>query len=205
MDAEDLEEQATLLRQLAFRRRCLDMNAHAPQYQLTQQQISQYNLSQQQQLSQQEHMMHFAQPSVPGQITFGADPSETSCTPYHFDSSTIFRPDLTLEPGSTPGIENHRSWDVSTHQQSPRQIDTEHSMLGHHQQDYTSKVLSNPTQITAGPTKDALAWNSVNDTGLARMNARFTRSLREPNTGAESGRMAGVEFRERTIRNNSIS
>ncbi|TKA60953.1 hypothetical protein B0A55_11829 [Friedmanniomyces simplex] len=126
-DAEELEEQATSLRQLALRRRSLDMNAQAPQHQLTQQQISQQQLPQQQlshqQMSQQDHMMHFAQPSVPDQMTFGAYPSEPSYTPYYFHSFTMYRPDGTLETGSTPGIEDYGMWDISTHQQPHWQIE----------------------------------------------------------------------------------
>ncbi|KAK1817913.1 hypothetical protein LTR12_007665 [Friedmanniomyces endolithicus] len=136
-DAEELEEQATSLRQLGLRRRSLDMSARTSVPRMSQHQPQPQQQTPRRQVSQQEQMMQFALPSQPLDGTFGTYPSQPSYASYNFDLSTMYRSDGTLDPRLNPNPTDFGLWDVNTPQeqeppqpppQPPWQIGTGHGI-----------------------------------------------------------------------------
>ncbi|KAK0281701.1 hypothetical protein LTR35_007382 [Friedmanniomyces endolithicus] len=142
-DAEELEDQATSLRQLALRRRSLDFSARTSQQHMPRHQPASQQQTSQRPPSQQEQMMHFALPSNPHESPFSAYPSQPSYASYNFDLSTMYRADGTLDPRLNPNPTDYGLWDVNTPQEHPQpqpsqglpwQIGTGHSIQATHAQ-----------------------------------------------------------------------
>ncbi|KAK0356144.1 hypothetical protein LTR02_012961 [Friedmanniomyces endolithicus] len=222
-DAEELEEQATSLRQLALRRRSLDMSARTSVRRMSQHQPQPQPQQPppRRQVSQQEQMMQFALPSNPLETSFGAYSSQPSYASYNFDLSTMYQPDGTLDPRVNPNPTDFGLWDVNTPQeqeqpqpppQPPWQIGTGHSIPGgrlqqtsthhhhHPSQDYLMHDLRPPpttaddTALISTTTQGSVSSGSSADgTGMARMQRAFYAQLAE----SEDRRGVGTQGRDR--------
>ncbi|KAK1093621.1 hypothetical protein LTR48_001938, partial [Friedmanniomyces endolithicus] len=209
-DAEELEMQATSLRQLALRRRSVDRSART-----SHEQTSRYQHTLQQMprrpLSQQEQMMTFTLPSQPLESTFGAYPSQPTYASYNFDLSTMYQPDGTLDPRVNPNPTDYGLWDVNTppqqQQQPPRshppwQIGTGHSIPAQFQQNFpqqqdhpmpTAPPPPPNTESTASAHDSVSSGSSTEGTGLARMQRAFYAQLAD----SEDRRGIGTQGRDR--------
>ncbi|KAK0248286.1 hypothetical protein LTS09_016545 [Friedmanniomyces endolithicus] len=201
-DAEELEEQATSLRELALRRRSVDTSARTSHEQTSRHQHIQQHTPRRP-LSRQEQMMNFALPSQPLESTFGATyPTQPTYASYNFDLSTMYQPDGTLDPRVNPNPTDYGLWDVNTpppqhhtphQQQPPWQIGTGHSIPAQfqqnfpHQQDFPMPTAPPPpppppppnTENTASAQGSVSSGSSTDGTGLARMQRAFYAQLAE--------------------------
>ncbi|KAK0269847.1 hypothetical protein LTR35_014523 [Friedmanniomyces endolithicus] len=205
-DAEELEQQASSLRQLALRRRSLDTSARTSQEQMSQHQLIPPQPVKRR-LSQQEQMMqHLALPSDPLDPTFSACPPEPPYASYNFDLSTMYQPDGTIDPALNPNPTGYGLWEVNTPQQRPPQptwqIGTGHSIPAQfqpnfQQQDYPMPTVAPPpppnTAYTASAHGSISSGSSTDGTGIARMQRAFYAQLAE----SEDRRGIGTHGRDR--------